>query len=212
MGMKAYQGAGLKTSLVYAGVDDCRFRPAEGSEKADIRKRYGISSDVKVALHVGHIKERRNVRSLTELGSIPDVQIVLVGSSSTEQDRALADELKRSGVMILNSYIERIEEVYKMADVYVFPVVEPIGAIEMPLSVLEAMACNLPVVSTRFGGLVDCFEEGEGLFYTDGSGQLTEMAIKALQLNEVGTREKVQSMAWPIVIGNLLTEVMEIGH
>ena len=52
-----------------------------------------------------------------------------------------------------------------MSDLYVFPVVNNTEAIDMPLSVLEAMSCSLPVISTRFGGLVDYFEEDTGFRY-----------------------------------------------
>ncbi len=70
----------------------------------------------------------------------------------------MADELRRAGVLLITHYLPEIVELYQAADAYVFPVppnpADP-SAIDLPLSVLEAAACNLPILATRFGALPD---------------------------------------------------------
>ena len=44
-----------------------------------------------------------------------------------------------------------------MSDYYVFPALDPISAIEFPLSVFEALACGIPVFHKPFGALEDIF-------------------------------------------------------
>ena len=53
-----------------------------------------------------------------------------------------------------------------MADVYYFPVEHEGHCISAPLSVLEAAACGLPVVCTRFSELKQ-LEGEEGFYFID---------------------------------------------
>ena len=74
----------------------------------------------------------------------------------------------------------------------------------MPLSVMEAMSCNLPVISTRFGVLPDTFSGGEVLFFVQKEEELYEK-IQEIKHNtpEVRTREKVLPYSWERVIHQL---------
>lgn len=55
---------------------------------------------------------------------------------------------------------------YKNAHIYVFPSWHGEG---MPLSVLEAIAFGLPVLTTRVGGIPDFFEEGKMGFFLEST-------------------------------------------
>lgn len=203
--------AGLNAKVVYAGVDTGRFRPVTSAEKNNLRNKYNIDKGSYVALHVGHIREGRNISELAKITSLPGVQVVLIGSSSTSHDDGIEESLTLSGVRVIGDYIESIEEIYQLADVYIFPVTKPNAAIELPLSVLEAMACNLPVVTTKFGGLTDCFEEGGGLYFIDGTEHIADGIEKAKRYDDVRTRAMVQPFTWPSIAQRLLTEIGEIN-
>jgi glycosyltransferase involved in cell wall biosynthesis len=206
------ENAGIKAKVIYAGVDVDRFRPAAPEEKSELRDKYGINQDSHVVLHVGHIQEGRNITALAGVASMPNTHVILVGSSSTSHDDGLKESLTSRGVRVLGGYIESIEEVYQLADVYLFPVTNPNAAIELPLSVLEAMACNLPVVTTKFGGLSDCFEEGGGLYFLDEAEQIPIKIATAGRSDDVRTREKVQSFTWSAVARRLLTEIAGLAE
>ena len=68
--------------------------------------------------------------------------------------------------MIIDRFVENIEEVYQLSDVYIFPVKEEMNAIDIPLSVLEAASCNLQIVTTDYGEL-KVFKGEDGFFYTN---------------------------------------------
>lgn len=58
------------------------------------------------------------------------------------------------------------------------------------MSVLEAMSCNLPVISTRFGALTRVFSEDNGLFFV-GNNEFDQIIKKIKNDNiEIKTREK----------------------
>ena len=73
-----------------------------------------------------------------------------------------------------------------MSDCYVFPTVHKKACIETPLSVLEAMACNLPIVSTRFGALPTIFNEGSGLFFTENVEHIPQILLDVKNSNLTG--------------------------
>lgn len=88
----------------------------------------------------------------------PDVSLTLVGSGSQEQSlKALAADLGLRGVTFAGAVAPmRIADYYNSADLYVqTPAID-----NMPLSILEAFASGLPVVSTCVGGVPALVSDG----------------------------------------------------
>jgi len=137
------------------GVDAARFRPAASEEREALRRRAGVPLDAFVVLHVGHMKASRGVEVIGETARIPGVVCMMVCSGSTQAEAQMAGRLSDSGVRIVTGHQKRIEDLYRMADAYLFPVTSPLDAIEAPLSVLEAASCGLAIVATPFGALPD---------------------------------------------------------
>ncbi len=200
---EALSELGCSAELVPSGVDLARFRPADSSRKLELRNKHRLETDKFLILHVGHINRNRNVRPLAELQNSEN-QILLIGRESVPQDRLLIDQLHRARIRVLTDYVENIEELYQLSDCYVFPVEARDAAIDIPLSVLEAMACNLPVVTTRYGGLPSIFQEGNGLFYLDHLAQLGRRIEAAKRVTSVTTRRLVQPFSWERVAQDIL--------
>lgn len=145
---------GNSCTYLTTGVDTVKFVPVDKEMKGQLRQKYNIAEGKKVLLHVGHLKSGRNVDKL--LNASDKYHIILVVSSVTEHEReaqlrkALQD---RENTTIIDTYLENVEEVYQLADVYLFPVQEAENCIDVPLSVLEAASCNVPVVTTEYGEL-----------------------------------------------------------
>ena len=159
-----YQGI-LKNPCYYlkTGIDLCKFHPVDEKRKHFLREKYGFSKDRKLILHVGHLKRARNILSICEID--PKYQICLVVSSSTEKEADVRAALKEyKNIRLIEEYIPEIQEYYQMADVYFFPVWQTENCIDIPLSVLEAGACNLPIVTTDYGELKE-FAGKEGFYF-----------------------------------------------
>jgi glycosyltransferase involved in cell wall biosynthesis len=186
--------AGVRARRVPLGVDTTRFRPAEGDEKKRLREKYGMGGG-KMALHIGHVSPRRNLELLKKL-RLGGARLAVVTSTSTVPHAGVKDWLERESVMVIDRYIENIEEMYRLADCYVFPTFDDTGAIEMPLSVLEAMATNIPVVTTAFGAIPGRFMEQGGLFLCGTEEEFVGKFSQAMGLEGAATREMVYEFTW----------------
>lgn len=198
---------GLRASFVPMGVDVERFHPVDGITKRDLRRRHGLPEDHQIVLHVGHLQPLRNLEWLTEVRKTINATVLMVVGTSTGVDPDVRKLLDNQRIRLIDSYLPRVEEVYQLADVYAFPVMNERGAISVPLSVLEAMACNLPVVTTPFGSLPRMFAGGDGLWFADSSRAFTRTVEGALGIPEgaVRTREKVLQYSWDRVVEGILS-------
>lgn len=191
---KRHHGATVERMVT--GVDLARFRPARPGEKQALRKKYGIPQSARVVLHVGHLTAGRNLEALLPLAAQPGTTVVLVTSSQRQpESHRLEDELKKGGVVLIQDYIADIDEVYRLADCYVFPTVSTDYAIAMPLSILEAMASDLPVAALRFGALPEQFGDVEGVLLVNTAHDLVG-AVDRLLSRSSSTRHLSEGYSW----------------
>ncbi len=192
--------------LSIGGVDTEKFNPGSKKNKEEMRVKYGIPENKFVILHIGSIKEGRNLlwlKSLQEKSN--DIQVFIVGAVSQGIQRDLLHQLENAGCVIWTRYFDHIEEIYTLSDCYVFPVlpkknvfgINIADCIEMPLSVLEAMSCNLPVVTTKFGALPRIFKEGDGLIFVEKEEEFINAVKKIKSAGmSIKTRDNVLQYSW----------------
>lgn len=202
--LKQLSTFGCCVKIIPSGVDLERFRPVTKERKSELRGEYGIDPDKFAILHVGHINRNRNIQILKKLQK-DNNQMLVVGSTSTEQDEGLISELRIAGVRVIRSYVENIEEIYQLSDCYVFPVTSETASIEVPLSVLEAMACNLPVVTTRYAGLSTMFNgEGSEFLFVEKLQDLSHKVEKVKKSCHSETRRRTEPYSWGEVAKRIL--------
>ena len=111
--------------------------------------------------------------------------------------------LEGDGVIILREAFPEINELYQASDIYCFPVTELEGAMEIPLSVLEAMALNLPVITTRFGRLPELFEEDDYYKYVNNADDIIDILQNDFG-NNCLNRDKLSRFSWEYTTSPLL--------
>ena len=69
---------------------------------------------------------------------------------------------------------------------------------------LEALACNLPVITAPYGALLELFEEGDGLYYARDSEGIFAAVKEVKQADsEIKTRQKVMLYSWVNIVSTL---------
>ncbi|MFU2191313.1 glycosyltransferase family 4 protein [Methanobacterium sp. MZD130B] len=192
-------------SFLYNGVDIEKFRPINSNfEKQKLKEKYGIPKDKFVILHLASFKKQRNLEIFKKLNDAEKI-VVLIGRPKEKYDKHLIKEMNSSGCIVFIEHFTHIEDFFNLSDCYVFPTVDPKACIETPLSVLEALSCNIPVITTKFGSLPFLFEEGNGLYFVETD----EDILKNLDLIKKGgvklqNRSKVSVFRWSEISKMLL--------
>ena len=176
------------TTVIPNGVDTERFSPGDSR-----RPGVGLPDDGVIALFVGNMYGQSDHRKgLPDLlaawsavrGLAPDALLAVAGR--------MVDVELPAGVIALGEVDgERVRELYRCADVFVLPT----HGDNLPVTVQEAMACGLPVVGTRVGGLPEQIEEFEtGLLVSPGDRVALADAL-ATVLTDGGLRERMGAAA-----------------
>jgi len=192
-----FRSLGLKTRKMLFGVNSEKFAPVSPTEKSRLKVKFGLDPAIPVALHVGHLTCGRNIDALVFDGCDRSFKLVVVASPMFAADNDLLEVLNTHGALVVHEHLEKIEEVYQMADIYLFPTLSRSNCIEAPLSVFEAMATNLPVVATRFGVLASGFDQVDGLYLVEAPEDIPSKAREVLKYDKAPeTRDKITPYSW----------------
>lgn len=195
---KMFSNMGLECRNVPNGVDINKFYPASPEIKAQLRLKYNVGIDKFVILHVGSIKKGRGIEVFKNLQN-ETIQVIVVGPKSMGIEKQILDELEEVGCITITDFLKDIEELYHLSDCYVFPTPpnNTQNSIELPLSVFEAMACNLPIVTMKYGGLADLLARQSGLYFVETEKEIISI-INTLKNNVLkpNTREQVLRFSW----------------
>lgn len=188
------------------GIDTKKFAPADNQKKQELRKKYDVADGQKVVLHVGHLKSGRNVDKLLNVDERFHVFLVASTLTDSEKDGELRKKLQsRPNTTIIETYLEHIEEIYQLADVYMFPVQAEHNCIDVPLSVLEAAACNLPIVTTDFGELKEFTAEPGFCFIESFDKANLNAALAAMaDMPDCNNRKAVLEYDWERSVQRLM--------
>ena len=197
---------GVDAELIWSGVDTSRFRPGDEAEKRSLRRHYGLPTEDRIVLHVGHLRGSRGLEALLPLGSTAGITVLLVVSHrrwpDSEQVKA---ELERHGVVVMEGYQARVEEIYRLADCYVFPGGDD-RAVSLPLSILEAAASGLPVVSVRYEAVPERLAAVDGIEFVEDSSVIPARVL-AVMGSRRAARELPAELGWDGVARTVLAAV-----
>jgi len=184
---------GDRTSVIANGVDTDRFFPASDSERASLRRRLWPGGDPadKWLIHISNFRPVKQVELVVDtfvsVVSTCSARLILVGDGP---DRERAEQ--RIAGRGLNDRVLWIPGVadttpwLQASDVFLLPSrTESFG-----LAALEAMACGVPVVAFRVGGIPEVVPDGVcgSLLARDASEQL---ASATLQWADPSERDRV---------------------
>jgi len=172
-------------NILYTTVDTGLFAPA--ADKARLRQRLGIHPKAFVAIYVGSLTIYKGIADLAEVWKniaekLPNSLLVIIG------DGPLSPRLASLGPAVLLCGPRPHTEVaswMQASDLLLLPSYSE----GLPTVILEAMACELPVVATSVGGIPEAAFPGEtGLLVPAGDRQSLASSIINLAQNEARRR------------------------
>lgn len=152
-----------KIKVLYNCVDTKKFYAISNEEqRRKIREIYGIKDDECVILFVGRLSAEKGIDKLLEaVNKLKNkkVKVLIVGSYMHSQkirdgyqEKLVKLAEKMQDNIIFSGYIPQSElaKIYNIANVAVLPSIwdEPAG-----LTMIESLACGVPVITTNSGGI-----------------------------------------------------------
>ena len=171
--VKSYTVDDEKIMVVHNGIDVKRFNKFSEDDREIIRKKYNISQNDFVVIFSGRLTKEKGIMQLInaiiKCGEINTIKLLVVGSSwfANSQQDEFSIKLKERANLIPNKVIftgyinyAEIANVYNIADIAVLP---SIWNDPFPLTVLECMSIELPIISTESGGIPEMVNDKCGI-------------------------------------------------
>ena len=182
---------------IYNGVDLERFAPhQQQSWRAPLRQRLAVRDDEVLLLLVAHNLRLKGMGTLLHACSAlrraqHPVRLVVVGGKRLGHYPQLAKQLGIADAVTMIGAVQNTVPYYAAADVYVQPTYyDPCS-----LVVLEAMASQLPVVTTRYNGVAELMTHGVNGRLFDDPSDWRELTDSLLPLMDAGARRTMGAAA-----------------
>jgi glycosyltransferase involved in cell wall biosynthesis len=169
-------------------VDTVKFRPIRPIERHRLRQKLVIPKKRIIITYTGRLVSYKGLPLLLRVAdtiqsTFPDVGFVLVGSGGVDMhncEAELKQFVKTKGLeeaIYFSGEVGNVHEYLQASDIFVLPSEDD----AFPLALIEAMACGLPVVTTRVGGIPEIVSDKQnGLLVEPGNLQQLYDAIYAL--------------------------------
>lgn len=154
---------GVDPKIIYPipnSVDTGRYRPVKPECKEALRRELELPLDHKIAIFTGRLVSYKGLPLLLEVWSKiydknPAVTLLLLGTGGLDihnceaELKAYVAQHNLQETVRFTGAVQNVEEYLQASDVFVFPTEDD----ALPSSLIEAMACRLPVVTTPVGAI-----------------------------------------------------------
>jgi glycosyltransferase involved in cell wall biosynthesis len=207
--MRRYLIPDGKIQVIVNGIDMNEFQRNRVARDA-IRKEFCADRKVPLIGAFGRISPEKGQKYFVAAAAkvlevSPEARFIIVGSGP--QGEAMMDQAARLGItdrMIFAGFRKNIAEFYSALDLFVLP-----SLMEgTPMSLLEAMSSELPVIATRVGGVSRIIQHEEnGLLVPPGSAEELAAAIIRL-LQNADEMKSLSKKAYQTVCGKYSSKRM----
>ncbi len=181
--------------VIYCGVDFAIFNSSVRNEGAQLRTSLGIGREPIVVLFVGTNYARKGLdtllRAISRLKYKEKYRLLVVGKGNIPRYEGLAQRLGLQEITMFCGFQEQMPPFYGAADIFVLPsYYDPFGNV-----CLEAMACGLPVITTRETGVSELMAHGRSGFVMDHPENIPALANWLEALEDPELRRSLGALA-----------------
>lgn len=202
-----------KVHVIPNGVDTDRFQRKEAARQ-HIRNELGITQDAPVAGIVAALRPEKNHELFLEVASrvrleLPDAQFLIVGDGPERQtlETYAADKNVAGCVHFMGSRPD-IPEILSAMDLFGLTSHNEAN----PVSILEAMSTELPVVSTNVGSIAESVNHGTTGFLAE-AGDAESLANHWVELlGDAARSARFGKAAREVVVNHWSLEAMVAGY
>lgn len=171
-----------RVGVIYNGVDLAAVAN-EADNRPVVRRELGLSDKHLLILQVARLDYLKDHATAIQtmrhvLPRCPDARLVLVGEGSERASiEALVHQHGLASQVMFLGLRRDVARLLSAADVFLLTSISE----GIPLTIIEAMAAGLPVVSTRVGGIPEMFDDGQVGFFA-APGDAASLADKIIRL------------------------------
>ena len=202
----------LKINTIFNGVDTEKFY----FEKRTENQKLTLVCSARLIKHKGQYILIEAISNLQKQGIVLNANLVGEGD---EKDAYIkyAKEKEVSEQIFFSGYVPReiIVKEYQKADLFVLPSYNEC----MSNSLLEAMACGLPVIVTDVGGTEELVDKNNGFVFKPGDvNALTDILMNIYQNKEKNyilgqySRKKAETFNWDNIANEYLKLFNNLNH
>lgn len=175
------------------GVDTAFFYENAG-KREELLSEIAAHKDSIILLSVGELSDRKNhsvsIKALSEIKN-ENVHLVIAGTGEKREEfLSLANSLGIDKRVHLLGFRTDIPSLLKSADIFLFPSLQE----GLPVALMEAMSCSLPVICSEIRGNTDLIDQSCGILCQADDVKAFKEAVERL-INDTSLRKAMSEKA-----------------
>lgn len=177
-----------KIHLIPNCVDTKRFVPVQPAEKISLRNKLNLPQNATIAIYTGRLVSYKGLPLLLKVWDEirhkrSNLLLILAGTGGLDihnceddlKEYVKVNELEKH--VLFTGAVQNVAEYLQASDLFVFPTEND----AFPSSIVEAMACGLPVVTTPVGAIKTIVTDGEtGMLIQPGNHEKLFQALDVM--------------------------------
>ncbi|HWP39057.1 MAG TPA: N-acetyl-alpha-D-glucosaminyl L-malate synthase BshA [Gemmatimonadales bacterium] len=176
---RAFECGSCGIEVIPNFVNLAEYFPVDGAPRPEF-----APVGTKMVIHVSNFRQVKRVPQAIRVfarirAAMPSVFVIVGDGPDRAEAEAEAERLGLKNDVFFFGKLDTVADLLQAADLFLLPSTsESFG-----LAALEAMACGVPVLASRVGGLPEVVEDGEsGWLIPPGSHETEMMAERAIEL------------------------------
>lgn len=176
-----------RPNVILNGIDTQRFTPVDSQEKANLRRQFNLPEDVFLLGCAARLEAVKDHNSLLHaLSLLPEyVCLALAGQGSLQaQLEQTCHQLGIKDRVFFLGALDNMADFYPCIDVFCLPSLNE----GLPLSPLEAQACDIPAIVSNVGGCSNIVDPSTGYLTPPNTpSALYDSVLKIMQSQHKGS-------------------------